>query len=365
MEAEFKEYFGTEHVFFVSSGKAALFLILSALRSLRDRTKVIIPAYTCYSVPSAVRKAGLKIIPCDIMPDSLDFDFEKLKTLPDDDTLCIVPTHLFGIPSDVERIKDICRGHGVFVIEDAAQALGVSVGQNKLGTLGDIAFFSLGRGKNVTCGSGGIIVTCSDEIADVLRMQYGSLKRETARAYLVNILSVVIMSIFLSPYLYWFPQGLPFLKIGETKFHKDFPVHRLSGFKAGLLRHWREVLQTSNDGRSKIGEFYLKELKLERTLPIYSRSVPYLRFPAYVEGNRLKSDSYEHLRFLGVTRMYPDSVNNIEEIRSEFNDKDFRNSETIAKTLLTLPTHSLMGNKDKMNICRIVRNLMDELPTHA
>ncbi|HLE18594.1 MAG TPA: aminotransferase class V-fold PLP-dependent enzyme, partial [Syntrophales bacterium] len=250
MESEFKEYFGTDHVFFVSSGKAALYLILLALKSIRNRTKVIIPAYTCYSVPSAVLKAGLKIVPCDIRAETLDFDSEALKILLDDDTLCIIPTHLFGIPSDVDNIKNICQGRGIYIIEDAAQAMGVTSGEKKLGTLGDVAFFSLGRGKNITCGSGGIIVTYSEEIADVLRKLYRGVKRVTVREYLADIISVVLMSLFIMPFLYWFPHGLPFLKIGETKFYRDFPVFRLSGFQAGLMRRWREALDAYNRGRA-------------------------------------------------------------------------------------------------------------------
>jgi len=366
MESEFKEYFGTDHVFFVSSGKAALYLILLALKSIRNRTKVIIPAYTCYSVPSAVLKAGLKIVPCDIRAETLDFDYDALKILPDDDTLCIIPTHLFGIPSDVDNIKNICKGRGIYIVEDAAQAMGGTFGGKKLGTLGDVAFFSLGRGKNITCGSGGIIVTCSEEIADVLRKVYRGVMRVTVREYMINIISVVLMTLFITPYLYWFPHGLPFLKIGETKFYRDFPVLRLSGFQAGLMRRWREALDAYNHRRSEIGEYYRKELKLEKTLPIFSISFPYLRFPVYVSRrNPVKDNVREHCRFFGITRMYPDSVNNIKEIRDRFHGLSYRNSETIAQTLFTLPTHSLMRNQDKMNVCKIVRQLMDEMPTHG
>jgi len=365
MELGFKEYFGTDHVFSVSSGKAALYLILIALMHLRNRAKVIIPAYTCYSVPSAVLKAGLKIVLCDIRTETMDFDYEALKPLLDDDTLCIIPTHLFGIPSVVDNIKNICEEKGIYIVEDAAQAMGVTLGEKKLGTLGDVAFFSLGRGKNITCGSGGIIVTYSEEIATVLRKLYGDLDREPAREYLINIFSVILMNIFINPCLYWFPKGLPFLKIGETKFYKDFPVFRLNAFKAGLLRRWREILGAYNHGRSETGDYYRKGLKLENTLPIYSLPVPYLRFPVYGRMNQVKDNVYEHYRDFGITRMYPDSVNKIEEIKDSFNGTSYRNSETIAKTLFTLPTHSLLSDQDKMNICKIARNLMNELPTHG
>jgi dTDP-4-amino-4,6-dideoxygalactose transaminase len=118
MELGFKEYFGTDHVFSVSSGKAALYLILIALMHLRNRAKVIIPAYTCYSVPSAVLKAGLKIVLCDIRTETMDFDYEALKPLLDDDTLCI-SRHLPGYPLLWTASKYL-RSEGI-IVEDAAK----------------------------------------------------------------------------------------------------------------------------------------------------------------------------------------------------------------------------------------------------
>jgi len=77
VESEIKSYFGVNHVFLVSSGKAGLALILQALKSLHpERNEVLIPAYTCFSVPSAIIKAGLKVSLCDIDPSTLDFDYE-------------------------------------------------------------------------------------------------------------------------------------------------------------------------------------------------------------------------------------------------------------------------------------------------
>jgi dTDP-4-amino-4,6-dideoxygalactose transaminase len=74
LEDEIRGYFGSEFVFLASSGKAALFLILKGLSLLRSRKKVLIPAYTCYSVPSAIVKSGLEIALCDVDPETLDFE---------------------------------------------------------------------------------------------------------------------------------------------------------------------------------------------------------------------------------------------------------------------------------------------------
>ena len=362
LEEEIRQYFHVDHAFFLSSGKAAFFLILCALKEVANRKKVIIPAYTCYSVPSAVRKAGLEIVPCDIRGETLDFDFEQLERLCDDKTLCVVPTHLFGIPSDVSRVREIAGGRGIFIVEDAAQALGVSRGKEILGTLGDVAFFSFGRGKNITCGSGGLIITSSGEIATKIRSLHEKLPLEPFMDSLRTFLEVCFMKIFLSPYLYWLPSGLPFLKLGETKFYHDFPVYRLSGVKAGLLRHWRETLEVYNECRLKTGKIYLKKLNLEGTLPIYSSTSPYLRFPIYVNGNHLNVKDYEYYRIFGMTRLYPDSVNNIDDIRGYVIGEYCKNSESIAKNLLTLPTHALVQDRDIMNICNMVNGLIVKRP---
>ena len=360
LEDEIRQYFHVDHVFFLSSGKAAFFLILCALKELANRKKVIIPAYTCYSVPSAIRKAGLEIVPCDIRADTLDFDFEQLERLCDEKTLCVVPTHLFGIPSDVSRVREIAERKGIYIVEDAAQALGVSRGKELLGTVGDVAFYSFGRGKNITCGSGGLIITSSGEIAGNIRSLYELLPPEPFRDALRTFLEVCLMKIFLSPYLYWFPSGLPFLKLGETKFYRNFPVYRLSGVKAGLLRHWRETVDVYNDCRSEIGKYYLKELNLAGSMPIYSSSLPYLRFPVYVNEKCFKSKTYEDCKIFGMTRMYPDSVNHIDEIRGEFSGIECKNAESIAKDLLTLPTHALLRDRDMVKICRILKSLTDD-----
>jgi perosamine synthetase len=122
LEAGLKRYFGVRHIFLVSSGKAALTIILKALQSLSPKKReVLIPAYTCYSVPSAIVKAGLKVSLCDMNSATLDFDHALLADAINDTTLCIVPTHLFGIPADVERVKGMCRNRGIFVV--AAESL--------------------------------------------------------------------------------------------------------------------------------------------------------------------------------------------------------------------------------------------------
>src|SRR5262245_37752710 len=203
-EEQLRRHFGVRHVFLVSSGTAALTLTLMALQEMSEmsaasssgRTEVVIPAYTCFSVPAAVLKAGLRPVLCDINPDTFDFDHVLLERTLNANTLCVVAHHLFGIPSDIERTRALCRARGIFVVEDAAQAMGIESNGRRLGTLGDAGVFSLGRGKPITCGSGGVIVTNSDRMADAL----GRRCRELAASRLVetarDFVLIALMAVF-------------------------------------------------------------------------------------------------------------------------------------------------------------------------
>jgi perosamine synthetase len=362
LESEISEYFGARHVFFVSSGKAALFLILSGLRSLTGRRKVIIPAYTCFSVPSAISMAGLEIVLCDIRPDSLDFDVTELKGLIDDDTLCIIPTHLFGIPSEVGTLHSICRNRRIFIVEDVAQGMGSTHGPQKLGMGGDVAFFSLGRGKNITCGDGGIIITSADDVADSIRKHYSNIGRVPVGEYIRNILEIVFLMIFIHPALYWFPSQLPFLKLGETRFHDDFPVRKLTGFHAGLLNDWRRKLEKYNVRRLRNGGYYRKHLTGYKELSKYSDQCQYLRFPICMKDKDAKDTLCKAGNHLGISPMYPCSANRIEEIKEFFGNSRYPRAERLAETLVALPTHILLKDEDLKAIVEAVAKVPNPSP---
>jgi len=353
LEEELSEYFNMRHVLLVSSGKAALTLILNALKSLSpERNQVLIPAYTCFSVPSAIVKAGLEVSLCDIDPLTFDFDYKLLGEAIGEKTLCVVPIHLFGIPSDMDRIKNLCKDRGVFMVEDAAQAMGAAYNGKKLGTIGDVGFFSLNRGKNITCGSGGIIITNSDIIASAIAKKYSDLKSPGAMQTIKTFLEIFCLSIFINPSLYWIPSALPFLRLGETIFYNNFPIKRLSGTQAGLLMGWQKKLEESNRIRRENSEYFCSTLVSTLTFPS-GTPIPYLRLPILAR-NREERDrlfSISRRRGSGLSLMYPTPVNEIEEIKQLFNGKAFPNAKEVSETLLTVPTHHLLSERDRQKIC--------------
>jgi perosamine synthetase len=348
-EDEIRRHFAVDHVFLVSSGTAALTLTLMALRSRSGRTAVVLPAYTCPSIPVAVLKAGLQPKLCDVDPRTFDFDRGSLEQAIGSDTLAVVAHDLFGIRSDIEWIRGVCRPRGITVIEDAAQAMGTEHEGRKLGTAGDVGIFSLGRGKTITCGSGGIIVTRSKWIADAVAVRCNGLRLPGLFATFADLLQLVIMTMFIRPGLYWIPAAVPWLRLGETTVPRQIVLARLSGLKAGVMRDWQRRLVRTNRIRSRTAAYFSRRL---RWTPPGAPSHPYLRLPIRVATPEEKARVFteSQARGLGVSVGYPAPVNEIPELRSAFPDQHFPSARRVADTLLTLPTHQWLSARDKSAI---------------
>jgi dTDP-4-amino-4,6-dideoxygalactose transaminase len=354
-ERELREEFGVDGVFLVSSGSGALALTLRALRTLSSRTEVIIPAYTCFSLPAAVLEAGLRPVPCDINPSTFDLDRAMLRLTLSPQTLCVIGHHLFGVPSDMTTLKAMCRDNGSFLIEDAAQAMGLEAGGRKLGTNGDVGIFSLGRGKNVTCGAGGIAITASPAIADSLAREHRRLAPPTIAAEAKDLLELTLMALFVRPILYWIPAALPFLHLGETVFPKAVPIRPMSGVRAGVLRGWQQRLTGSNRQRAEAATYYRHRLPLR--LPPGGHH-PYLRVPFRVRNAAEKQRlcAMSRRRGLGLSPAYPIAVTEIPGVPMACESRRFPSAQRVAASLVTIPTHPLVSEHDRIAIAELCRD---------
>jgi dTDP-4-amino-4,6-dideoxygalactose transaminase len=368
LEAGIRAYFGVRHVFLVSSGTAALTLTLRAVRRLSsptDRLDVLIPAFTCFSVPAAVRHAGLRPTLCDIDAETFGFDFGLLEQAMTETTLCAVAHHLFGIPTDVDRVKAVCQPRGILVVEDAAQALGVWSNGRPVGTTGDVGVFSFGRGKNVTCGSGGLIVTNSDRVAASIRELYDRLPEPPLRVVLAQFVQIALLALFVRPAFYWLAAAMPFLRLGETIYPAHVAIARLSGMKAGILHRWRSLVSTANAQRSDTAAEFERRFaraadgKRQRGGDLHRNGSrrAYVRLPLLAasreERDRLCRRSRE--RGLGLSAGYPSPVSEIPELRALFAGTRFRVARDVADRLLTVPTHHWLSARDKEAIADCVR----------
>jgi dTDP-4-amino-4,6-dideoxygalactose transaminase len=344
-----------KHLFWVTSGKAALTLILLGLKRLSSRRRVVIPAYTCFSVPSSIVKAGLEVGLCDVDPATLDFEMGALAAALNDEVLAVVPTHLLGTCADVTQVARYAKEKHIYVVEDVAQAFGGMRAGKPLGTNGDVAFLSFGRGKNITCGSGGVILTNSDSIADAIRVAYERLETESLVGALKNWLEVVAMHLLVDPAIYWLPSGLPFLRLGETRFYREFPLVRMDRIRAGLLSSWKARLSEStairNERASRLVEG-LRERQGDRTFPQSLGDSVHLRVPLLMSSREEKSRlcALSKRRGLGISPFYPTTVRQIPELQSTLSMTHVAGASDVAERLVTLPTHRYVTAHDVSRI---------------
>ena len=167
-ENELKDYLGVEHAVLVSSGTAALHLSLIAL-GIREGDEVIVPAFTFPATANVVELVGAKPVLVDINLDDFCIAPELIEAAITPKTKAIIPVHEFGQAADIKEIIKIAEKHNLFVIEDAACALGTEFNNKKCGTFGIIGCFSLHPRKAITTGEGGIIVTNNLKIAEKIK----------------------------------------------------------------------------------------------------------------------------------------------------------------------------------------------------
>ena len=365
-QSDLKGYFQVKHCFLTSSGKAALTLILQALHHIYpDRDEVLIPAFTCYSVPSAIVRAGLKIRLCDINPETLDLDFAKLEhTLQSKDKLlAIVSQHLFGLPANIVKVKRILGDSRIPVIEDAAQAMGNFIDNQHLGTLGDIGFFSLGRGKAFSTVEGGIIVTNSNKTAKTLRDNIQKLPALSVATTSKLIAYALALSALTKPSLFWIPKLIPGLKLGKTIYDPQFPMKQFSQFQAGLAHNWCKRISLFQSARKKNVLYWEKALgRFPWIQPILTNkkslemTLPLLRFPVLIKDVSHRDALLEvsEKYGLGIMPSYPDSIDKIEKLKDRFKGVSYLGANDCAKRLVTFPVHGFVSSTDHS---RIISNL--------
>jgi len=167
-EQRVANYLGVKHAIAVSSGTATLHLSLIALGiGLGD--EVIVPAYTFPATANVVELIGAKPVLVDVDLETYNIQLEQIERAISTNTKAIIPVHLFGNPVDMGPIMEIAKKHNVWVIEDAAGALGSTYKSQKCGTIGHLGCFSFHPRKIVTTGEGGMVVTNDDDIAEQVR----------------------------------------------------------------------------------------------------------------------------------------------------------------------------------------------------
>ena len=347
----------------VSSGRAALVVILQALKRLSDRSRVVVPAYSCPTVVQAILASGLEPVFCDVLPQTLGLDPASLAPLVKSGPLAIVPTHLYGLVQDVTDLLTLGRKHGFFVIEDAAQAFGATVHGQMTGTLGDAGFYSLGRGKCLPVGHGGVIVAnerCSHAIAEAAQ-GWATVSRPSPFESLRSWVLFVGYGLATRPAGWWFVAHTSLNPATEGMDLPALPPIRLGGPSAvqaaighsilGRLDRQQEIWRRNARHLAAL----LAEFDFVQVPKVAAGAEPvFLRFPFIADSVERASNLYDRLwkKGIGVSRSYLRTLPDLYSEQLTLDSSGFPGAIDLAGCLLTLPTHSYLRENDWTRIAQ-------------
>ena len=162
------DYVGVKHAIAVSSGTAALHLIVKALEIGRP-AEVLVPSFTFAASVNAMLYEGATPVFVDIEPETYNLDTKDFERKITPRTEAVMAVDVFGHPADWDEILRVAAHHGLKVIDDSCEALGAIYRGRKIGGFGNAAAFAFYPNKQMTTGEGGIIVTDDDRIAQLSR----------------------------------------------------------------------------------------------------------------------------------------------------------------------------------------------------
>jgi len=167
-EDRFSAFTGAAHSVATSSCTTALHIAVAAL-GLKPGDEVIVPAFTWVATANVVEYMGAKPLFCDIDLATFNMHTDRIDALVTNRTVGIIPVHLFGLCADMSPILEAARRHKLWVVEDAACAMGGWYGGAHAGTMGDMGCFSFPPRKSITTGEGGMITTGQAKLDELCR----------------------------------------------------------------------------------------------------------------------------------------------------------------------------------------------------
>ncbi len=358
-----EQYLGAANCFVAASGRTAFYLLLKSLQTHGldpARCKVILPAYTCPALAKVVLDAGLQPCLVDISPATFAYDPTQLAQQLSRQTLAVLLVHPFGLPQAVAPVKMLAEQAGAVLIEDAAQSMGAAIAGKPVGTHGDYGLFSLGPGKPLSTGGGGIV--CVRDAANVRAVaeQWQTLPAPSKRASLLAVARLAAFTAAFHPQGWWLATRAGAHRVGEHAASWGYVQTRLTPAQAMIGLAQLLHLDAYNAQRRATAERLIEPLQQldfvhipglaqgEQTAPIY------LRLPILVTSHALREQLFGALwaAGIGVGRMYGRTL---AEIFPSLNVGSYPGADAIAQQLLTLPTHHFVTAQDIDRIVQIFR----------
>ena len=348
--------FGKKTFLFTNYGRSSLYVILRAL-NLPKGSKIGVPLYSCTVVFDAIVNAGF--VPCFVdIDDNYTLDPEDLKEKIDDLSAVIV-IHTFGRPANMDKISEIA-GHKP-VIEDCAHSFLSEYKGKKTGIIGDASFFSLA--KYISAGEGGMIIVSDDDF-DEFQKEIDLLKGPSVLNAIEHSLTVYAKSFFYhKPWfgLFALPLGLSIEDKVDLMNKRGFDVAGIRKSDLGILLKKLTTFKRKVELQRKNSFFLIEELKdtIEK-LP-YEKNDTYCNyylFPIQF-GNKDERDLIsDFLRDKGIdtAKLYSETPLKAEKYY-EYKG-DCPNTEKFADTLLIIPNHYALKEKELLKVAESVRGVV-------
>lgn len=371
LEEAFKKYFKVNFAISFLAGRTALWAILKSLR-IREGDEVLLQAYTCVVVPNSI--VSLKALPVwvDINPETFNMEVEDFKKKITKRSRVVIIQHTFGQGAKIEKIVEISKKHKLFVIEDCAQALGGEYRGKKLGTFGDVAFFSFGRTKIISSVFGGMVITDNKKMGERLRKIQDSLPFPSRLWILQQLFHPLAFSLIIPAYsLLNFGKILHFLLTKLGLLSKDVSFKEKAGKMSKMLFSKMpnvlsilalkqfERLEEFNGKRREIARLYSRELKgLDIELPKIKKDFHhiFLRYTIKTDKTKELIDFAKKRKiFLGDWYhpvIAPKSVN-LSEVFYQLGSCP--KAEKAARMSVNLPTYPKMTIEDVKRVVEIIR----------
>lgn len=354
------------HVVLTGRAAGAIWAALRA-RAFRDRW-VLIPANTCYIVLWAVLKSGNKPYLIDIDPQTGNISPRTLSQCPIKNPAALIPCHMYGLPAPMAEICAWARERGIFVIEDAALALGANADGRPAGAWGDASVFSFGHGKIVDAEIGGAFLADDARLAvEVERILSGVPVWSDHHADLTNQWNAIYWA------LHQFEVENP--RLGEIypKLYEIYGELVAYGFQRSAIGSQRnargaaqggliaelENLDANFEHRAKIAAIYdeLREICPAWTLERPAGSILW-RYPLLV-SERHRDHLLQHLWENGVhdaTRWYPPLRHMLAALRPDLPPRETPGADRLGVEIINLTVDSRVGEGDARETVAIIHN---------
>ena len=333
MEQAFAEYVGVKHCVACNSGTDALLLALMAW-GVKEGDAVFVPSFTFFASAEVIANVGATPVFVDVDENTFNIDAVDLERKIEQTLKAgkltpkvIVAVDLFGLPADFKSVRRIADKYNLFVLEDGAQGFGGRIGEQKACTFGDIATTSFFPAKPVGCyGDGGAIFTNNDEWAALMESYHihgkGSDRYDNVRIGMNSRLDSIQAAILLV----------------KLKAFKDYELTDVNKVAARYTEKLNGVVKTPI-----VPEGY------------YSS---WAQYTLQLESEKQRAGLQAALKALDIpTAIYYPIPMHQQTAFKYLNPDDNRCpvSERIAKTVLSLPIHPYLSEKDQDMICDAVR----------